>query len=136
MPDFNYFPGRNVCWFVCCYFPLYFFGGSRSSDVSWSQIWKSTCVNELRRHQVVRDNRLGRGLCTEDELILGFVIKNLKEALYILSIDPLKQADSMQALISLLSLEMCPKHSMCCGPWGSICVSQSFSCFRSCQGCS
>lgn len=88
MPDFNYFPGRNVCWLVCCYFPLHFFGGSRSSDVSWSQSWKSNCVNELRRHQVVRDTRLGRGLCTEDEPILGFVIKSLKESLYILSIDP------------------------------------------------
>lgn len=49
---------------------------------------KSTCVNEFRRHQVVQGNRLGRGMPTEDELILGFIIKNLKEALYILSIDP------------------------------------------------
>lgn len=50
----------------------------------WSQRLKPICV-ELRNYQVVQDNRVW-GESIEDELILEFIIKNLKE--YILPTDP------------------------------------------------
>lgn len=61
---------------------------------------------------MVQDNRFGRGLCLEDELILGFVIKNLKEALYILSIDPENKQTPPKPL-SLCYLWKCAPNIAC-----------------------